>query len=60
MKKWVVEDFSTFDGIPLDWKLNNLEETGRKIKQIIFIRNVVGGEIYQIIYTEEDMMEVGD
>lgn len=60
MKKWVVENFSTVTGIPLDWKLNSLEESGRDIKEIIFISNIVGGELYQIIYTEEDVFEVND
>ena len=58
MKKWVVENFSTASGVPLDWELNNLEESGRDIREIIFIGNIVGGEMYQIIYTEEDIMEV--
>ena len=60
MKKWVVENFSTADGVPLDWELNNLEESGKNIKEIIFIGNIVGGEMYQIIYTEEDIMEVSE
>ena len=60
MKKWVVENFSTADGVPLDWELNNLEESGKNIKEIIFMGSIIGGEIYQIIYTEEDVFEVND
>ena len=57
MKKWVVEDFNTAYGVPLDWKLNNLEESGRKIKEVVFLGQAVNGHMYQIIYTEEDVME---
>lgn len=58
MKKWVVENFINHAlGIPLDQKLNSIEESGRNIKEIIFLGNVVGGEAYQIIYTEEDIIE---
>ena len=61
MKKWIVENFiATAYSIPLDRKLTSLEESGRKIKEIIFLGNVVGGQQYQIIYTEEDIMEVND
>ena len=61
MKKWVVENFiATAYSIPLDRKLNSIEESGRKIKEIIFLGNVVGGQQYQIIYTEEDIMEVNE
>ena len=55
MKRWVVENFdNSFNA--LEWKLNDLEESGRKIKEIIRISNYE----YQIIYTEEDVFEVND
>ena len=55
MKRWVVENFdNSFNA--LEWKLNNLEESGRKIKEIIRISDYE----YQIIYTEEDVMEVNE
>ena len=53
MKRWVVENFdNSFNA--LEWKLNALERSGRKIKEIIRISNCE----YQIIYTEEDTWSV--
>ena len=57
MKRWIIENFDTASRIPLDWRLNNLEESGRKIKEIIFLGQTVNGHMYQIIYTEEDITE---
>lgn len=60
MKRWVVENFNTADCVPLDYRLNELEQSGRKIKEIIFLGQVMHGHMYQIIYTEEDIMEVNE
>lgn len=57
MRRWIVENHDTSSGVPLDWRLNNLEESGRKIKEIIFLGQTLNGHVYQIIYTEEDIIE---
>ena len=55
MKVWKVTDLygSTED---LEWKLNNLEADGAVLKEIIYIEKFN----YQIVYTEEDIMEADD
>lgn len=53
MRKWVVKDFLG-DNSLLEEKLNALEKSSRKVKEILFIEKYH----YQIIYTEEDIMEI--
>ena len=58
MKKWVVENIDS-EKISLEDKLNQLQKEGKSIKQIIYLDEIIdSGLLYQIIYTEEDIMEV--
>ena len=60
MKKWVVEDFSTASGVPLDWELNNLEKTGRKIRQIILLWLTILIAYYTISFTAHIILKIID
>lgn len=58
MKKWVVENIDS-EKISLEDKLNQLQKEGKSIKEIIYFGEIIdSGLLYQIIYTEEDIMEV--
>lgn len=58
MKKWVVENIDS-EKISLEDKLNQLQKEGKSIKEIIYLDEIIdSGLLYQIIYTEEDIMEV--
>lgn len=60
MKKWVVENIDS-EKISLEDKLNQLQKEGKSIKEIIYLDEIIGsGLLYQIIYTEEDIMEVNE
>lgn len=57
MKRWVVENIDS-EKISLEDKLNQLQKEGKSIKEIIYLDEVIdSGLLYQIIYTEEDIME---
>lgn len=57
MKRWVVENIDS-EKISLEDKLNQLQKEGKSIKEIIYLDEIVdSGLLYQIIYTEEDIME---
>lgn len=57
MKRWVVENIDS-EKISLEDKLNQLQKEGKSIKEIIYLDEIVdSGLLYQIIYTEEDVME---
>ena len=58
MKRWVVENIDS-EKISLEDKLNQLQKEGKSIKEIIYLDEIIdSGLLYQIIYTEEDIMEV--
>lgn len=57
MKRWVVENIDS-EKISLEDRLNQLQKEGKSIKEIIYLDEIVdSGLLYQIIYTEEDVME---
>lgn len=57
MKRWVVENIDS-EKISLEDKLNQLQKEGKSIKEIIYLDEIIdSGLLYQIIYTEEDIME---
>lgn len=57
MKRWVVENIDS-EKISLEDKLNQLQKEGKSIKDIIYLDEIIdSGLLYQIIYTEEDIME---
>lgn len=60
MKRWVVENIDS-EKISLEDKLNQLQKEGKSIKEIIYLDEIIdSGLLYQIIYTEEDIMEVNE
>ena len=60
MKRWVVENIDS-EKISLEDKLNQLQKEGKSIKEIIYLDEIIdSGLLYQIIYTEEDVMEVNE
>ena len=60
MKRWVVENLDS-KKISLEDKLNQLQKEGKSIKEIIYLDEIIdSGLLYQIIYTEEDIMEVNE
>ena len=60
MKRWVVENINS-EKISLEDKLNQLQKEGKSIKEIIYLDEIIdSGLLYQIIYTEEDIMEVNE
>ena len=60
MKIWVVENIDS-EKISLEDKLNQLQKEGKSIKEIIYLDEIIGsGLLYQIIYTEEDIIEVNE
>ncbi len=60
MKRWVVENIDS-EKMSLEDKLNQLQKEGKSIKEIIYLDEIIdSGLLYQIIYTEEDVMEVNE
>ena len=62
MKVWKVSSIMVNSTVALESELNRLEGLGAKIKEVIFLRNWGSKSVYeyQIIYTEEDVMEAED
>ena len=57
MKRWVVENIDS-EKISLEDRLNQLQKEGKSIKEIIYLDELIDSVLlYQIIYTEEDIME---
>ena len=61
MKVWKVSNIMVSSSVALESELNRLERLGAKVKEILFLgRCEKYSDRYQIIYTEEDIMEAED
>ena len=62
MKVWKVSNIMVSSSVALESELNRLKRLCAKVKEILFLGRCekYSAYRYQIIYTEEDMMEAED